>query len=248
MEEKKIETFQNDIVNIEETFPETKIVKDKYLNHLDFVANNIEKFVEAKQKIWQAILKLAKPGDWVVFESEDKNSPTGKRSVVCLTGAGADRIASALGISFMNWKEQKEEGEDSKGVWYRYWFEVDVVFGGRIIKAIGRAGSRDKFFGYVHGQLKELSDIDESNIKIAAYHNAMKEGVKLILGLRNIPLEEFKKYNIELIYARKVELKQKQQVDVCSVCGKEVKNNEKDYSLKKYNAILCFNCQKKKEV
>ena len=76
-------------------------------------------------------------------------------------------------IQLINWQEKKEEGEDKNGKWYRYWFDVDASFGGRIVKAMGRAGSRDKFFGKVRGELRELSDIDESNIRMAAFHNAM---------------------------------------------------------------------------
>lgn len=174
-----------------------------YLKHLDYVANHIEKFVEAKQKIWQAILKLSKDGDWVVFEAKDGEGNV--KASVCLTGAGADRIASSLGISFTNWKSYRENGEDEKGMFYRWWFEADASFGGRTIRVMGRAGSRDKFFGMAYGKLREISDIDESNIKMAAFHNCMKEGVKVLLGLRNIPKEEFKKAGISLTYARKVQ-------------------------------------------
>ncbi|HDQ88664.1 MAG TPA: hypothetical protein ENN92_00755 [candidate division WWE3 bacterium] len=224
-------------------------ISDKYLAHLDFVANNIDRFVTAKQKIWQAILKLAKPGDWVVFESEDKNSPTGKRSTVCLSGAGADRIASSIGISFANWKDRKELGKDEKGEWYRFWFEVDASFGGRTVRAMGRAGSRDKFFGIAHGQVKELSDIDESNIRMAAFHNAMKEGVKILLGVRNIPVEEFEKAGIQLAYARRYEFKEPTTNGLaCSVCQRSITPAEANFSLKKYKTKLCRECQKGEEI
>jgi hypothetical protein len=206
-EEKEIIETQPNAQSITEKPAEIEEIPDKYLSHLELISKNIDRFIRAKEKIWQAVLKLAKPGDWVVFESEDRNAPDRKRSTVCLTGAGADRIAVALGISFTNWSEKKEEGEDEKGRWYRYWFETDASLGTRTIRAIGRASSRDKFFGYAHGELKEISEIDESNVRMAAYHNAMKEGVKLLLGLRNIPIEEFQKANITLVYARKVELK-----------------------------------------
>lgn len=233
-------------------------ISDTYLAHLDFVAKNIDRFVIAKQKIWQAILRLAKEGDWVVFESEDKNSPTGKRSSVCLSGAGADRVASSIGISFTNWKEKREEGEDEKGKWYRYWFEVDTSFGGRTIKVMGRSSSRDKFFGMAYGQLKELSDIDESNIRMAAFHNAMKEGVKILLGLRNIPLEEFEKAGIKMVYARKYEFKSKPQAakppngqsanhsepeELYCQCGSPITQAEAAFSQKNYGKQLCRTCQ-----
>lgn len=247
-------------------------VSDKYLSHLDYVAGNIDRFVAAKQKIWTAILKLAKDGDWVVFESEDKNSPTGKRASVCLSGAGADRIASSIGISFSNWKEKKETGEDKKGAFYRYWFEADCSWGGRTVKVMGRAGSRDKFFGMAYGQLKEISDIDESNIKMAAFHNCLKEGVKIILGLRNIPISDFEKAGIKLNYARRFAFAGRKetpapvrdtvpevQVDrepgsddvkqapsaTCRSCNAAISAKVADFSKRKLGVPLCMDCQKK---
>ena len=98
-----------------------------YLQQLDFVANNIDKFMVAQEKIWHAVLKIAKEGDWVIFGSGDTES-------VCLTGAGAERIASRIGISFNNWREKKEEKSDEKGTYYRYWFECDASFGGRTVR------------------------------------------------------------------------------------------------------------------
>lgn len=258
MEDKQIIQEETDIF---ETQPETNGegrqtikkeeigISDQYLAHLDFVAQNIDRFVVAKQKIWRAILRLAKVGDWVVFESADPNSPTNKRSSVCLSGAGADRIASSIGISFTNWQERKEQGQDEKGAWYRYWYEADASFGGRTIRAMGRAGSRDKFFGVAHGQLKELSEIDESNIRVAAYHNCMKEGVKILLGLRNIPKEEFEKAGIQLAYARRYEFKQKSSTNgvskiPCLICKKSITQAEYNYSIKNYGNPLCKICQK----
>ena len=227
-------------------------ISDKYLAHLDFVAKNIDRFVSAKQKIWQAILRLAKDGDWVVFESEDKNSPTGKRSSVCLSGPGADRIASSIGINFSKPEEKKDLGEDEKGKWYRYWFTGEASFGGRSITVMGRASSRDKFFGIAYGQLKELSDIDESNIRMAAYHNYLKEGVKILLGLRNIPLDEFTKVGIKLSYARRYEFKKPngqattspEPEELYCKCGNPITKAEAIYSQKNFGEPLCRTCQK----
>lgn len=268
MDKKNKEVAETQDTELVETEPKTNSednktleetgISDKYLAHLDFVSKNIDRFVAAKQKIWSAILRLAKAGDWVVFESKDDNSPTGKRSSVCLSGAGADRIASSIGISFTNWKETKDVGNDEKGNWYRYWFECDCSFGTRTIRVMGRAGSRDKFFGMAHGEMKELSEIDESNIRMAAFHNTLKEGVKLLLGLRNIPVEEFEKAGIRLSYARRVEFKKPNGVETAKKvfkgneqitdelycqCGNPIDKRVYDYSTKHFGRPLCRDCQ-----
>lgn len=253
-EKEKIEMGERGIIETEPTeLVEREISDVERLRRAEWLAENIDRFLAAREKIWHGILKMAKPEDWVVFESKTKEGKV--RSSVCLTGAGAERIASLPpGIQFVNWKEPvKEMGEDEKGPWYRYWYECDAIYGGRIIKSIGRASSRDKFFSMAYGRMRELSEIDEGNIKVAAYHNCMKEGVKILFGLRNIPKEEFEKAGINLVYARKAEFPSKEEAQAkkapakkprCQNCGKEITQDEVAAS-KRYcgGHLLCGRCQ-----
>lgn len=149
------------------------------------LAQHSEELGKAVDKLRRFVLQRALPGDWVRFGSE------GKPGYLELSGAGSFRIASVLGISWTNWKSWKEQGTDSKGEWMTHWYQCDVLFGSRKIESVqGRAGSRDKFFGYTsEAGWKELSDVRESDIQVAARRNAMKEGVKVMLGLLHIPEE-----------------------------------------------------------
>jgi hypothetical protein len=174
------ETVDQDIVPV--------MVND---NHILDVAKRIDELVSAHNKIRTAILKLALPGDWVVFDSGD-----GKDQKCGLGAAGALRIAATVGIGFQNWEARKESGTDEHGEWYRWDFECDSVFRGTVIRVYGRAGTRDKFFGKSHGQYKQLSDISEGDIKMAARRSAMKEGVKVQLGLHNIPASTLKSLGV----------------------------------------------------
>jgi hypothetical protein len=164
---------------------------------IEAVAGRIDALVSAHNKIRTALLKLALPGDWVIFGEDGKE-------VAELTGAGAFRIASTVGISFTNWEARKETGTDDKGDWYRWEFECDAGFRWNVVRALGRAGSRDKFFGKSHGELKTLSEISEGDIKMAARRAAMKEGVKILLGLHHIPLQVLKELNVPLAYAKNI--------------------------------------------
>jgi hypothetical protein len=149
------------------------------------IAEQSEELGKSFDKVRRFILQRALQGDWVRFGSE------GKPGYLELTGAGSFRIASVIGISWTNWKSWKEQGTDAKGDWITWWYQCDASFGSRKIECVqGRAGSRDKFFGYTNeAGWKELSDVRETDIQVAARRNAMKEGVKVLLGLLHIPEE-----------------------------------------------------------
>lgn len=174
------------------------IYNEDNLKHLENVADGIERFVSAQIKIQNVILRLAKPGDWVIFGD-----------TACISGAGTERIAAALGISFIDWKDKKEISKDEKGELYIWWHTCMVVFGNRKIEVAGRFGSRNKLLGKKDGKWRPLSEIDESDIKMASRRNAMKEGVRVILGLRNIPIEELRKAGVVLSQSTHVEYKEK---------------------------------------
>lgn len=164
---------------------------DEQLFALETIAKNADRMIAAKQKVWNVLLKIAKPGDWTVFGSQGKQKAE-------LGHGGAMRYAAFLGISFTNWSAEKATGTDEKGQWYRWDYECDTVFAGRTIRTYGRAGSRDKFFGKEHGEYKELHDVDEGNLKIAARRAAMKEGVKTLLGLHHIPPAELEAAGVKM--------------------------------------------------
>lgn len=179
-----------------ETGPEAGgLIKAPQMGSMDGVLNlaqNIDKIVEAKNKIRAGILKLAQPGDWTLFGEE------GKPQKAEIGFAGSQRIGSTLGMSFTNWSSSKERGTDEKGDWFRWEFEADCTWNGITIRVYGRAGSRDKFFGKARGEWKPLHDVDEGNIKIAARRACMKEGVKCQLGLHHMDPDFLKQYGIKL--------------------------------------------------
>lgn len=156
-----------------------------------WLSENIDKLVEAHNKINNAILRLAKPGDWATFSSESDAMGTAE-----LGFAGAFRISKTIGISFVNPTVIKVTGEDANGKWFRFESEVTCIFKGNSVRAWGRAGSRDKFFGFANDKWKPVEDINEGNIKMAAVRGAMKEGVKVLLGLHHFPMDDLKKAGI----------------------------------------------------
>jgi len=146
-----------------------------------WLADNIEKIISSQNKIRIAILKLAQPGDWIVFESKEAGTKKAE-----LGFAGANRIGATLGISYKNWNHEKKVQRDDAGEWYLHEFTCDAVFRNTEIRVYGRAGSRDKFFGKAHGVVKQIHEIKEDDIKVAAMRAAKKEGVRDLLGLHHL--------------------------------------------------------------
>jgi hypothetical protein len=152
----------------------------------------IQKFAAEAEQIGKAldtvrkfVLGRAFPGDWVRFGDK-----------IEMGGAAADRILSSLGLmgveaSFTHWQSWKDTGTDKNGSWFVWYYKADVRIGGLLLEGIeGRAGSRDRFFGYANGAWKDLSDVKESDIRVAARRGVIKEGIKVALGLRSIPAND----------------------------------------------------------
>lgn len=169
-----------------------------------FLSDNIEKIIDAQNKIRMNLLRLAQPGDWFLFKNADKPDDKGKAE---LGFAGSYRIATSLGVNFENWERRKVEGTDEYGPWYRWEFECDAVFRNRRVRCYGRAGSRTKFFGKSHGAHKALRDIDEGDIIISAWRGAAKEGVKSLFGLHHMDPDYMREFKINLVEVSGFEFK-----------------------------------------
>lgn len=103
--------------------------------------------------------------------------------------------------------------------------------------------------------LKKPDEIDERDVKMAAYTNCLNNGIKrLIPGLRNINIETLEAAGLDTSklsgYTFKTGSKggSKQTAEesglVCSKCGAAVTQKVASFSQSKYGEILCFDCQK----
>jgi hypothetical protein len=80
---------------------------------------------------------------------------------------------------------------DSVGKGYRYVYECKAALGSRITYAMGVYSSRDAFLGQCDGQYKALEEVDENNIRRAAYSLMKGNAIKSLLGLRGIPRDQW---------------------------------------------------------
>jgi hypothetical protein len=120
--------------------------------------------------------------DWTEFEG-----------TMCLSAAGAERVGRLFDIQYFDTTWLKEEFTDAVGPGYRYVYECQASLGSRITYALGVYSSRDAFLGQCEGQYKALEEVDENNVRRAAYSLMKGNAIKSLLGLRGIPRAEWQK-------------------------------------------------------
>lgn len=182
-----------------EIAPSIEINQAKFDAIIQF-AQQAEKMGRALDSIRNFVLGRAFPGDWVRFGDKLE-----------LSGPAAERVVSSLAlmgvpVSFTNWRYWKDTGSDKNGEWFTWWYEADVDISGlHVEKVQGRAGSRDKFFGFESGEFKDLGDVKEADVRMAARRGVIKEGIKMAMGLRSIPAEHAQKLGLDPTKIKTVE-------------------------------------------
>ena len=156
--------------------PEVAIVR------LEKAAELAPRFRDAMRTI---LMSLTYPGDWEIFGESEK-------ARVCLSSAGAERVATQFPIKFFDVSFDKKIFTDEVGEGYRYTYTGKATLGGRIIFTQGVYSTRDKFLGKVGDKFRPLIEINENDIQTAAYHRFLGNGIKSLLGLRAMPVAQYR--------------------------------------------------------
>ena len=123
--------------------------------------------------------------DWAVMGDGDK-------ARACLGSAGAERIAAMVkGFSrepYCDPQRYNVTDGDGKIIGYGWVYTVRVSFMGASVVVEGRYSTRDKLLGKTGGRFRSVEEINEADIRAAAMHKAYGEGIKQLLGLRNLPV------------------------------------------------------------
>lgn len=113
-----------------------------------------------------------------------------------LTSSGAEKIARLFGVCWRNVRAEKVMSSDENGQFYFYEYSGDFTLGKDVITAVGTCSQKDQFFSKKGSEVKPLSEIDETNIRKAAYSNMIVNGITRILGIRNLTWDELDKSGI----------------------------------------------------
>jgi hypothetical protein len=172
-----------DLVTTDEVLP---AIAD---NTLIAVADQVEKRVDAMQKIKRFALKLTNRHDWV----DENGKPY-------LQASGAEKVARLFGIS---WRISEPVKEELEGGHFTYTYHGEFSLAGASIEAIGTRSSKDGFFKKYEwkgeGEKRtrsELpaSEIDPGDVKKSAYTNLLGNGITRLLGIRNLTYEDLQEF------------------------------------------------------
>lgn len=149
------------------------------------LGNEVEKRVEAMNKIKRAALTLTNPKDWC----DQSGTPY-------LMVSGAEKIARMFGVG---WKILEPIKEKLEGGHFSFTYTGTFTLAGNSITAVGTRSSQDPFFkryAYPDGVKTELpvSAIDCGDVKKAAYTNCIGNGITRIIGLRNLSYDDLQAF------------------------------------------------------
>lgn len=167
---------------------------------VEMIIAEAEKRVEIMKRILGVAVKRTNQTDWI----DQQGKPY-------LGASGCEKVAPLFGVKMESVINQREEREDDKGKYYIYTFQARFWWKAGDIEAIGTCSSRDKFFAWDKsaeggkGAYKPLHDVDETNIKKAAYSNLIVNGVTRVLGIRSLTWDDLAAFNITKEGVAKVE-------------------------------------------
>ncbi len=220
-------------------------------NNLDFSADNImvlaeqaEKRISAVKKIMNAALSITHENDWVLISGKPYLQETGSAKIARLFGVKWEFIGSNPQVEV--------DAEGYKTFTYRMAFYMS----NDKIECEGSRSMREDFFAKTKTGLKKPDEIDERDVKMAAYTNCINNGIKrLIPGVRNIGINELKNAGLDIEQISGYTFKTGSQggkdntkVDnelKCSECGKEITQRVASYSQGEFGKFLCVECQRK---
>jgi len=169
----------------------------------DDIIASADKRQAQMERIVTLSIKRTNVNDWV-----DQN---GKPYLTC---SGAEKIARLFGVSWKVLKSEKVISADEKGQFYYFEFTGEFTLGRDRVETIGTCSSKDQFFakhkvknqetGEMESTLKPLSEVDETNIRKAAYSNMVSNGITRLLGIRNLTWDQVKAGGIDASKTAKV--------------------------------------------
>lgn len=112
------------------------------------------------------------------------------------TGPACEAMARRCAVSITDVESEREEREDEMGSFYLWTYRGRFSLpGGRdVIHAEGHCSSRDQFLGSPPPKVGEKAireewEVEEGNIRQAAYTNMTNNGITRLLGVRNLSWE-----------------------------------------------------------
>lgn len=206
-----------------------------------YLAERAEQYVAAINRIMEAALKITNERDWCII---------GKTAY--LQETGASKIARLFGISIQLIGSCIVEC-DAKG-YKTFTYKARFMLRDQFVEAEGSRSMKDEFFSG-KGYKKSPDEIDERDVKMAAYTNCLNAGIKrLIPGLRGLTITDLENAGLDGSKIGGYTFKTGSQGGnsgkaedsglKCENCGAAITQKVASYSTSKFGKALCIECQK----
>lgn len=239
-----VEILDRDITDLTER-PQGNGLLDTNTDNILYLAERAEQYIEAMNKIMTAALRITNELDWVLIGGKPY-----------LQESGATKVARLFGISIQ--VIGKPLVECDRDGYKTYTYSARFILRDQFVECDGSRSMREDFFAGkpdANGKIKKPDEIDERDVKMAAYTNCINNGVKrLIPNLRNIDTATLEAAGLDVSKIKGYTFKQGSKGGntgkaedsglVCSKCNKAVTQSVASFSQGKFGAILCMDCQK----
>lgn len=236
----EVEIIDRDITDLTER-PQGSALLDSNPDNIIYLAERADKYIAAMNKIMTAALKITNELDWCLIGGTPY-----------LQESGATKVARLFGISIQVIGNPAIE-VDRDG-YKTYTYRARFMLRDQYVECEGSRSASEEFFAG-KSKTKKPDEIDDRDVKMAAYTNCVNNGIKrLIPNLRNIDVATLEAAGLKTSEIRGYTFKDgskggasKKAEDsgiVCSKCNKAVTQAVASFSQGKFGAILCIDCQK----
>ena len=237
MSKNEVEIIDADIRDVA-TQQQTGGLLDASTDNILYMAQKAEQYIDAMNRIMDAALRITNEYDWVLIGGKPY-----------LQESGTTKVARLFGISYTILDQSVTmDNEGYKTFTYKARFMLKDQF----IECEGSRSMRDDFFAKSgkDNPLKKPDEIDERDVKMAAYTNCVNNGIKRIIpNLRNIDVAALERAGLDVNkiagYTFKSGGKKAEESGLkCEQCGKAITQTVASFSQGKFGKMLCMECQK----
>ena len=210
-----------------------------------YLAEKAEQYINAMNRIMDAALKITNELDWVLIGGKPY-----------LQESGSTKVARLFGISIQLLGHPLIEA-DPQG-YKTYTYKARFMLKDQFVECEGSRSMKEDFFAGKpdrNGKIKKPDEIDERDVKMAAYTNCLNNGIKrLIPNLRNIDVKTLENAGLDVSRLKGYTFKTGSQGGnsgkaedsgiTCEDCGASITQAVASFSQSKYGKMLCMKCQK----
>lgn len=241
MNDNEIRTIEQDITDLTAR-PQSGGLLDANTDNILYLAEKAEQYITAMNKIMNAALSITNELDWCLIGGNPY-----------LQESGATKVARLFGISIQLIGQPLVEC-DPQG-YKTYTYRARFMLKDQYVECEGSRSMKEDFFAGKGEKIKKPDEIDERDVKMAAYTNCLNNGIKrLIPNLRNIDVATLERAGLDAGMIRGYTFKEgskggkaknaEESELKCESCGKAVTQRVASYAQGKFGKILCMDCQK----